>query len=376
LEGLISSYPSLVNCTTLDVKGRVVLSADNSFFGAVSVVNATDEVQTLPPGKYDNISINLPSASVSVNNVSLTLSDASNDDNHAFVFVKPHANTPATQALVSAMLAERGIHVLSEGEMTAEEIDAGMHIDQHYYAIASKATLLKPAELPVPAQKFQEFFGLSWEDALASGNVYNAIDGCAYLGIDADTLDKLWGVCKKEKKLVKFGGGFYCGLISVEGKTPVYIFNGFFMSMRAKFVTPGTSIHYYTVSFNSSALSWEEFRGNVLGPTDPATAPSGSIRGKIMSDWQTLGLKAQPDPGDNGVHASASPFEGLAERMNWLKIKASDDVFGAKLLGCGVSEETLKAWSVDPQVKGNSLFDSFEDMDCDQVLKKAVELNA
>jgi hypothetical protein len=155
----------------------------------------------------------------------------------------------------------------------------------------------------------------------------------------------------------------------------VYVFNGFFMSMRAKYVTPGTSIHYYTVSFNSSTLSWGDFRGNVLGPTDPSTAPADSVRGKIMSDWQALGLTAQPDTGDNGVHASASPFEGLAERMNWLKVKAADDAFGAKLLARGISEETLKAWTLDPQVKGNSLFDSFEDIDCDQVLAKAIELN-
>ena len=282
-----------------------------------------------------------------------------------------------------------------------------------YYAIASKATLLKPAELPIPAQKFEgrvlcsiavifatickyvamqvkvcrglmpfspfflfpDFFGLSWASALESGNVYNALDACAYLEIDADALDKLWGVCKKDKKLIKFGGGFYCGLIAVEGKTPVYVFNGFFMSMRAKYVTPGTSIHYYTVSFNSSALSWGDFRGNVLGPTDPSTAPADSVRGKIMCDWEALGLSAQPDTGDNGVHASASPFEGLAERMNWLKVNASDDAFGAKLLARGVSEETLKAWTLDPQVKGNSLFDSFEDIDCDQVLEKATDLN-
>jgi hypothetical protein len=52
------------------------------------------------------------------------------NDNHAFVFIKPHANTPATQALVSAMLVEKGLSVLSEGELTAEQIDAGMHIDQ------------------------------------------------------------------------------------------------------------------------------------------------------------------------------------------------------------------------------------------------------
>lgn len=376
LEALISSYPSMVNCTTLTVKGRVTLSSDNTIIGNVSVVNTTDDVQTLPAGTFDNISVNLPGDGAGVENVTVKLSQTSlNDDNLAFVFVKPHANTPATQTLVSAMLAEKGVNVLSEGEMTAEEIDAGMHIDQHYYAIASKATLLKPSELPIPTEKFEEFFGLSWAAALESGNVYNALDACAYLEIDADALDKLWGVCKKEKKLIKFGGGFYCGLIAVDGKTPVYVFNGFFMSMRAKYVTPGTSIHYYTVSFNSSTLSWGDFRGNVLGPTDPSTAPADSVRGKIMSDWQALGLTAQPDTGDNGVHASASPFEGLAERMNWLKVKAADDAFGAKLLARGISEETLKAWTLDPQVKGNSLFDSFEDIDCDQVLAKAVELN-
>jgi hypothetical protein len=220
-----------------------------------------------------------------------------------------------------------------------------------------------------------DFFGLSWEDALATGNVYNALDACAYLEITADTLDQLWGTCKSDKKLVKFGGGFYCGLIAVEGKTPVYVFNGFFMSMRAKYVTPGTSIHYYTVSFTSATLSWSDFRSNVLGPTDPSTAPADSVRGKIMTEWESLGLPAQPDTGDNGVHASASPFEGLAERMNWLKVSASEDAFGAKLLARGVSEGTLKAWCLDPQVKGNSLFDSFEDTNCNQVLDKAAELN-
>lgn len=55
---------------------------------------------------------------------------------------------------------------------------------------------------------------------------------------------------------------------------------------------------------------------------------------------------------DNGVHASASPFEGLAERMNWLQVAPENDPFGRKLIEAGVSVETIKQWSVDPQVKG------------------------
>ena len=80
--------------------------------------------------------------------------------NSAFVFVKPHAVTEATKTLVKEGLIAAGLTVLSEGSITAEEIDEKKLIDQHYYAIASKATLLKPSELPVPEDKFEAFFGI------------------------------------------------------------------------------------------------------------------------------------------------------------------------------------------------------------------------
>jgi len=295
--------------------------------------------------------------------------------NTAFVFIKPHANTASVQALVSATLASKNITVLSEGELTAEEIDSGMLIDQHYYAIASKATLVKPNQLPVNSEKFEKQFGLTWEAALSQGNVYNALDACAYLGIDADALDAAWAKAKKAEKLVKLGGGFYAGLVdTIDGKEPIFTFNGFFMSMRAKFVVPGSSIHYYVVQFNPEELSWADFRGKVLGPTDPAAAPADSLRGIILADWVNLGLKTVPDTGDNGVHASASPFEGLCERLNWLKAPLEADDFGAQLLAAGIPADTIKEWSVDPQVKGRSLFDSLEDLDASACIAKAVEL--
>ena len=50
------------------------------------------------------------------------------------------------------------------------------------------------------------------------------------------------------------------------------------------------------------------------------------------------------------MHASASPFEGLAERTNWLGVAIADDTFGKALLAAGVPEETIKKWSSDPQV--------------------------
>jgi hypothetical protein len=235
--------------------------------------------------------------------------------NYAFVFVKPHANNPKVQNFVRDTLVARGINVLEEGDFTGPQIDAGKLIDQHYYAIASKATLLRPEQIPVPAEKFEATFGLSWAAALESGRVFNALDATKHLGVDAAELDKMWGGAKK----VKFGGGFYCGEITLADKPSIFTFNAFFMEMREKFVAADVSIHYYVVEFDPEFLSWGDFRGKVLGPTDPSTAPADSLRGGLLHTWEEYGLAAVPNTGDNCVHASASPFEGLAERMNWLQ---------------------------------------------------------
>ena len=58
------------------------------------------------------------------------MNERSQDDNVGFMFIKPHANTPETQSLVTSVLTENGVKVLSEGEMTAEQIAMGMHIDK------------------------------------------------------------------------------------------------------------------------------------------------------------------------------------------------------------------------------------------------------
>ena len=87
---------------------------------------------------------------------------AGNHDNSAFVFIKPHANTPQAQAYVKAGLKAKGINILKEGEITGEKIDKDMLIDQHYYAIASKATLVKADKMPVDPNKFEAQFKVSW----------------------------------------------------------------------------------------------------------------------------------------------------------------------------------------------------------------------
>ena len=244
--------------------------------------------------------------------------------NAAFIFVKPHAHTEGVKAMVKEKLGARGVTIVEEGTLDADAIDSRKLIDQHYYAIASKATLLKPEKLPVPAMEFEKFFGRAWREALKDGRVFNALEACAKLEVDVAGLDALWRAAEAAGKLVKFGGGFYCAKLEPKGKQFAYVFNGFFMAMRAKYVAPGSAISYYSVEWDPAELSWADFRALVLGPTDPAQAPPASIRGAILAEWEALGLAAAPNVGDNGVHASASPFEGMAERMNWLGAKLDD----------------------------------------------------
>lgn len=162
---------------------------------------------------------------------------AAKPKNAAFLFLKPHAATDAAKALVESVLSERGLTVTKSGELDGDSIDKKKLIDKHYYSIASKATLLTPANLPgmdTHSAKFEQKFGISWANALATNKVFNAQGACAQLKVDAVGLDEKWAAAKAAGKLVKFGGGFYCA----ELEPDCYVLNGFFMAMRAKYTTP------------------------------------------------------------------------------------------------------------------------------------------
>merc|ERR1719389_1578836 len=144
--------------------------------------------------------------------------------NSAFVFLKPAAVTDKMKELVKDTFEKKGIKVVKEGSIDAETIDKKQLVDKHYYAIASKATLLSPDKLNIPADKFKDQFGLEWADVLKDGKAMNAKQTCEKWSIDADALDKMWGEAKKSKNLVKLGGGFYCAKLEKGGET-AYVLN-------------------------------------------------------------------------------------------------------------------------------------------------------
>lgn len=296
----------------------------------------------------------------------------------AFVFIKPHAVCDPVKGLTESKLEQWGIRVVSEGVIPSERIDKEQLIDTHYGAIASKAVKQKPSELtvqPKAQEEFKKAFGIEWKEALDKGLVFNAVDGAAKLNISTAELGEKWEKQKRGVDQIKFGGGFYCGKVE-----DIFVINGFYMEMRSKFTAPGTSIHYYQVEWDPHRLSWADFRSRVLGGTDPKTAQPGSLRNLVFHRWKDLGLKSCPDTGDNGLHASASPFEAFAERANWLGVPLEEDIFGRALVASGVPEEALRSWCDDPPVsfkgKKQSLFDLLEDTDAKACLKQAAAIAA
>lgn len=254
-------------------------------------------------------------------------STAGVQDNVAFVFVKPHACTQKTLELVPSFLEDKGLSILRSGSVQAEDIDKRGIIDAHYSAIAKVGMAQDIATLALgdsEANKFEKGYGKPLDEAMASGEVCSAVQALEILKVDAAKLLERCLAAGYEK----LRSGLYCARLEGGPTGQLFVMNGFYSRMREKFTKPGVVVHWFLVSFTEATLPWKEFRGQVIGATNPADAGNGSLRARIRDDWQTLGLKEETNYQDNGVHASAGPLEALRERQVWLGDEPEADPFG------------------------------------------------
>ena len=123
----------------------------------------------------------------SVTEAEVSSSSAGSTKQSAFVFIKPHADTPSVRSLVSSHLTAAGCTITATGTFSGPEIASEGFIDKHYYSsnstnnpptlgavstfsdsllaitVASKATLLQPAELNVTPAVFAGAFGTHFQ---------------------------------------------------------------------------------------------------------------------------------------------------------------------------------------------------------------------
>ena len=110
-----------------------------------------------------------------------------------------------------------------------------------------------------------------------------------------------------------------------------FLINGFYTCTREQ----AGHGHLLSTSRVADQLKLEAFHGKGLGGTDPKTSCSTSLRYALFKGWNGLGLAAELNVENNGVHASAKPFEALAERANRLGMPLECDSFGRALLATG-----------------------------------------
>uniref|UniRef100_A0A7S2D7U9 Nucleoside-diphosphate kinase n=1 Tax=Florenciella parvula TaxID=236787 RepID=A0A7S2D7U9_9STRA len=270
--------------------------------------------------------------------------------NTALVFIKPHAVNDAVKAFVSSELKAQSLDIIAEGRLTGPEIESGGIIDNHYAAIATNAMKVEPADIAVADDKkakFAEAFECSWDSVLTAGTVMNVTKALEVLAQTGTGLAAVWD---KGVNKIKLASGCYvskCTYAMVnndegddvgvpceegeDGATTIYLINGFYGAMRESYITESAQVYFYVVGFTSDKVTWNKFRTEIIGPTNPDDAPEGSIRGKGKAQWESLGMPGCPNVGENVVHASAGPLEGLKERCVWLGLNTETDPFGQKL---------------------------------------------
>lgn len=114
----------------------------------------------------------------------------------------------------------------------------------------------------------------------------------------------------------------------------VYVINGFCYVLKEQYINSISTygLDYVIVEWDSKKLSWSTFLDNVIGDRDPTKASSESIRGSVLANWEEYGLSERPSLLDNICHASHSAFEGLSDRLRWLKdTDVLTDTFGSRL---------------------------------------------
>lgn len=163
-----------------------------------------------------------------------------------------------------------------------------------------------------------------------------------------------------------------------KAKEPIWVVNGFYTAMREKYTRQGACVHWFLVRWDSRNMTWETFREDLLGTTDPSQAKEGSLRRTIFDQWKHLRLSEEPTLTNNSIHASASPLEGCIERSNWGGGDFTTFPFVQNLLQRGIKKDTVLSWMKDPQVEldnvRGSLFDFLEDLDSVECIETCAKI--
>ena len=157
----------------------------------------------------------------------------------------------------------------------------------------------------------------------------------------------------------KLAPGSYLSVVEAAGER-YGVLNGFHPAQLEQYTREGAAV--LAVELIWSGRSWESFRTEAIGATDPQRAVAGSLRQQLLARRHELGVQ-DITVNRNGVHGSAGPIEAAVELSRFFAVPISATAIGRRL---GVTAWNTGAVSLrlaeDPPVEttGQTLFEETE----------------
>ena len=127
------------------------------------------------------------------------------------------------------------------------------------------------------------------------------------------------------------------------------------MYLKQKYDNCLNNINYISLEWDGNKWTWWEFINTVIGDENPSLAIESSIRGFIYKNKDTLGLTTI-NQYNNIIHVSKSAFEGLYDRMIWIKNSILyTDLFGCRLMTARFTAKNINYWITNPLLKNSEI---------------------
>jgi len=320
-----------------------------------------------------------------VDNVWITPYHAPSGHEHQFLFfLKPEATNTREGVNVEVCL-KKALALLEKGvsgkhvKIGAVRVIGGPYLDKHsvmvkHYGVIAKIS--KEGESAISASA-REVLKTKFADDIAgwTPEYYKThiLGGHQFLEkfphFNAFSLLAL----NDNLTIVRLGPGTYSIKVKVRGE-PFIVLNSFHPYQVVPYNSVGNAIIVFECL---SECSWEDLRSKLTGPTDPTTAPEGSIRKVFLNEKAQCGLK-DVDRGSNCVHMSAGPLEGMVELQRFFSdldkgshVEYGQTSFGL-LLSKSINKEKLNHLAENPDVefggKKQSAFDLTEEKNADEAV--------
>lgn len=330
--------------------------------------------------------------------------------NHALIHTLPDSASDNCLYVVNSTLQANNIKVVASGKVGGFELHTIIERENALFKYYAESVTPDKYDLSDECIiQFEQSFSINWSEAVKKGVMYNATDACDFLGVDAEGLFDMYikgarssRLCQglhctaveyfdekaaeeavanalkkkrlqmrtlakqqddaldhdelvvRKKEMIKrtvtqTKEDIFSKPKELEDErvmSVIYVFNGFYPSLRRKYMAPQLTLNYVVVEWDGAELSWVDFLTDVVGHKDPQTAFPFSIRGHLYNNWQGLGMASEPNLRDNCVHASSSAFDGLVERLLWAKNSLIfTDVFGSRLITQhNIPSQLLREW--------------------------------